>query len=86
MPAQSSAASAPYRIVIEPEPLTEEGDVVVWMASHPDLPGCMAQGATPEEAVAELAGARELYISALRKRGLPVPMPNMLRTTLSDQG
>ena len=40
---------------------TTDGDPI-YTARHPELPGCMAQGATPEEAITELNDARELYI------------------------
>jgi predicted RNase H-like HicB family nuclease len=46
-----------------------------FMASHPDLDGCMASGWTPDEAVRNLDDARELYLADLRARGLPVPEP-----------
>jgi predicted RNase H-like HicB family nuclease len=36
----------------------------VFIARDPDLPGCMAHGATPGEAIENLAEARELYLSA----------------------
>lgn len=48
---------------------------VVYVAEHPELPGCMAQGASPASAWEELADARALYIQGLLKRGLEVPAP-----------
>ncbi len=65
--------TAAYLAVLTYEPWTEQ--TYTWMARHPDLPGCVSDGETPEEAVANLADARALYIEALRKRGIPVPEP-----------
>jgi len=39
----------------------------------PDLPGCVATGATIEEAEAEIREAIEFHIDGLREDGLPIP-------------
>lgn len=44
-----------------------------WVAECPSLPGCVSQGATREEAVANIKEAIEGYILALQEDGLPVP-------------
>ncbi len=41
----------------------------------PDLPGCVATGATPEEAEREIREAIAFHIDGLREDGLPVPLP-----------
>jgi predicted RNase H-like HicB family nuclease len=41
----------------------------------PDLPGCMAHGTTPTEAVAEVERAIELWIETARELGRRVPEP-----------
>ncbi len=41
----------------------------------PELPGCMAHGATPAEAVANAQEAMEAWIEAARDAGRPVPEP-----------
>jgi len=46
-----------------------------FVARHSELPGCMSDGATPEEAIENLRHATELYIASLVEDGLPVPMP-----------
>lgn len=46
-----------------------------YLAIHPELPGCMASARTDEEARQNLDDARELYISALERRGVTVPPP-----------
>jgi predicted RNase H-like HicB family nuclease len=51
-----------------------DGDgCVFWVAWHPALDGCMAQGETPEAAVESLSEARALYLRVLRQRDLPIP-------------
>lgn len=39
----------------------------------PDLPGCVATGATREEAEKNMYEAIQLHIEGLREDGLPVP-------------
>ena len=57
--------------------LTEDwaGNTRCYVARNPALPGCMAQGETPLEAVKNLADAREMYIDSLLEDGQPVPEP-----------
>lgn len=42
-------------------------------AYSPDLPGCVATGATREEAEANMYEAIQLHIEGLREDGLPNP-------------
>ncbi|MBY0577931.1 MAG: type II toxin-antitoxin system HicB family antitoxin [Burkholderiales bacterium] len=44
-------------------------------AYAPDLPGCVATGATLEEAEREIREAIAFHIVGLREDGLPVPLP-----------
>jgi len=46
-----------------------------YIADIPDLPSCSAFGATPEEALAEVALAREAWLEAARAEGKPIPPP-----------
>jgi predicted RNase H-like HicB family nuclease len=46
-----------------------------WIADVPDLPGCSATGATPEEAVKEVRVAQELWIEAAKEHGRSIPEP-----------
>jgi predicted RNase H-like HicB family nuclease len=41
----------------------------------PDLPGCIAAGATREEALALIQEAIEFHIESLRDHGDPIPQP-----------
>jgi predicted RNase H-like HicB family nuclease len=57
-----------YAVVIE----KAEGN---WSAYVPDLPGCVATGATPAEIEREIRAAIRFHIDGLREDGLPVPEP-----------
>ena len=46
-----------------------------YIAIVPDLPGCNAWGATPEDAVRELGDAQAAWIEARMKSGEPLPQP-----------
>jgi len=48
----------------------EDGFIV---AECPSLPGCVSQGRTREEALANIEEAIKGYIASLRKHGEPVP-------------
>ena len=41
----------------------------------PDLPGCVATGATIEEAEEEIRAAIEFHVHGLREDGLAIPQP-----------
>jgi len=56
-----------YTVVLEQEP---DGGYV---ASVPALPGCVSQGDTRAEAVANIREAIELYIEDCRATGDPIP-------------
>jgi predicted RNase H-like HicB family nuclease len=45
----------------------------VWIAEAPDLDPCAAHGSTPEQAVAELRVAMELWLELARATGKPIP-------------
>ncbi|GAB4479386.1 MAG: hypothetical protein OHK0044_26890 [Burkholderiaceae bacterium] len=49
------------------------GEDGLWVAECPSLPGCVTQGTTREEAIANVREAIEAYILALTEDGLPVP-------------
>lgn len=55
------------------------GDVVI-LVKHPELPGCMAHGATLAEALASLREARTEYIYTLLLDDLSVPYPRSQAT------
>ena len=63
--------------------LDHAGTGRVWVARHPQLPGCMSHGVTADEALANLAEAAELYLAALDAAGVnrpPAPLhPRIMR-------
>jgi antitoxin HicB len=60
--------SYPYELVLD----QEQGG---YFARHPDLPGCTAEGESPQEAVANLDESRRLWIEVRLEGGYPVPEP-----------
>ena len=49
-----------------------------YSAYVPDLPGCIATGATIEETEREIRDAIELHIEGMIEDGLPVPQPTSI--------
>lgn len=49
------------------------GEDKYWVAECPSLPGCVSQGMTREEAIANIREAIKGYIAALQEDKLPVP-------------
>jgi predicted RNase H-like HicB family nuclease len=60
-----------YGIVVEKAPSN-------YAAYVPDLPGCVATGATVEETERRLRAAIEVHLNGLREDGLPVPEPTSI--------
>jgi predicted RNase H-like HicB family nuclease len=46
-----------------------------WIAKHPELPGCIADGKTIQEALSSLDISRELWIESHLTSGLEIPEP-----------
>jgi predicted RNase H-like HicB family nuclease len=49
------------------------GEDGYWVVECPSLPGCISQGKTKEEAIANIREAIELYIEDMRENGETVP-------------
>lgn len=49
------------------------GEDGYWVVECPSLPGCISQGPTKEEAVANIKEAIRGYVAALEEDNLPVP-------------
>jgi predicted RNase H-like HicB family nuclease len=49
------------------------GEDGYWVVECPSLPGCISQGSTKEEAVANIKEAIRGYVAALEDDNLPVP-------------
>ena len=58
-----------YRIILE---VDEDG---VFVAECPALPGCVSQGTTREQAIANIRDAIEGYLASLKKHDEPIPPP-----------
>lgn len=56
----------------EIRPLSED-DGGGYLIAFPDYPGCMADGETPEEAIAEGRDALASYVATLGVLGRPIP-------------
>ena len=61
----------PYRIELMRE------DAQTWFARVPQLPGCMSEGSTPEEAVAMVQEAMALWIELALEDGALIPVPRL---------
>ena len=59
----------------------EDGGFSVYV---PDLPGCVSQGDSHEEAVEHVREAIECYLEALVKLGQPIPVPRTSRSPEQD--
>lgn len=64
-----------YPILIAPLSAEDEGG---FFATVPDLPGCMSDGETPEEALHNVQDAIASWIEAAEELGHPVPHPSRL--------
>ena len=58
-----------YTVIIEKEPNTD------WGAYVPDLPGCVAVGATRDEVARLIREAIEIHLRGMREDGDPIPEP-----------
>ena len=66
------AKQSEYAIMVEPLSDVDGGG---WLASVPALPGCLGDGATREEALADVQGAILEWLDAARHLGREVPGP-----------
>ena len=71
-------AIEPYTTEVMCDETTTGEDI--YLLSHPELHGCMAQGKTIEEATTNLVDATKEYILSLLEDGLPVPSPTYKMT------
>lgn len=61
-----------YSIFIQYDPQDK-----IYVASIPELPGCMAHGETKEEALKEIDIAKELWIETALEDGETIPEPHL---------
>jgi predicted RNase H-like HicB family nuclease len=55
----------------------------LFIAEVPELPGCMAHGDSPEQALAECHQAIDLWVETAREMGREVPEPKGRRLQLA---
>jgi len=72
--------NASYSIHVVPDETTD-GEPC-YLASHPELQGCMSHGLTVDEAITNLEAARELYLTTLGELGQPIPTPSESATVV----
>ena len=70
-PGAESPADASYPVTL----VREDSDEGTWLASVDALPGCVARGATPDEAVERAKAAVAEWTAAARREGRDVPEP-----------
>jgi predicted RNase H-like HicB family nuclease len=66
--------STEYAVTIRPLSAADGGGFV---ALVPDLPGCMSDGETPQEALANAQDAIACWIEAAHELGRPIPEPTL---------
>ncbi len=59
--------------MVEPLAVDDGGG---FAASVPDLPGCMSDGETPEEAISNVQDAIRSWIETARETGRTIPAPS----------
>ena len=62
-----------YPVIVQPLPTDQGGGFV---ATVSDLPGCMSDGETPEEALANVQDAIAAWVEAAHDMGRKVPKPS----------
>jgi antitoxin HicB len=62
-----------YPVIISP---LSEDDGGGFLATVPDLPGCMSDGETPEEAIANVQDAIAVWLEAAQDLGREIPAPS----------
>lgn len=66
-------SSLEYPVIVSP---LSEDDGGGFLATVPDLPGCMSDGETPAEAIENVQDAIEEWLDLARKMGREIPTPS----------
>ena len=75
MMARKMKTDTGYAIMVEPLTAADGGG---WLATVPALPGCMADGDTPEAALADAESAIAEWLDAAKVLGRTIPGPQSL--------
>ena len=62
-----------YPVLVEPLAVEDGGGFI---ATVPDLPGCMSDGETPAEAIENVMDAIEEWLGVARSLGREIPTPS----------
>jgi predicted RNase H-like HicB family nuclease len=81
MPTKKEHDSGHYTAIDYPVELSRwcEEEESYWVAEIPDLPGCVSDGESPDEAVESLGEAKRLWIEARLENGHHIPEPTDTR-------
>jgi predicted RNase H-like HicB family nuclease len=72
--------SMKYRVILEPE---ADGGYSIWV---PALPGCVSQGETRAEALANIQEAIQAYLESCLKHGEEFPREERLEEAVVEVG
>lgn len=61
-----------FKVLLQPD---EDGRIV---ATCPELPGCITDGATRDEAIENIRDVIELCLADLRELGQPIPQSELI--------
>ncbi|MFC2020371.1 type II toxin-antitoxin system HicB family antitoxin [Chloroflexota bacterium] len=75
-------AEMPYTVRIMKDETTSGKPI--FLLSHPELEGCMAQGETIEDGIESLQEATKEYIISLLEEGLDVPEPMIMASVTTS--
>jgi antitoxin HicB len=66
-------SSLKYAVLVSPLSVEDGGG---FLATVPDLPGCMSDGETPQEAITNVQDAINSWLEAARDLGRDIPQPS----------
>lgn len=66
-----------YSVFVQYDPVDN-----IYVASIPELQGCMAHGSTPEEAMREVYIVGEMWLETAKEKGLAIPEPSMVSAAI----
>ncbi len=64
-----------YSVIIQ-----YDNDDKIYVASIPELQGCMAHGKTKEEALKEIEIVKKMWLETAKEKGVDIPEPKFLNS------